>query len=507
MEELRAARLKGKAEPVAAFRLLACVRSAGACARVALRRPRPRARAAARRVGRARSSGGRCELVTIVGEPGVGKSRLVAELIAGLEARVVSGRCLSYGEGITYWPVVEVIKQLGALPADAAAAAALRSLLGRERRPQLAGRDRVGVRQAARAGRPAPRACSTTSSGVRRRSSTSSSMSRCSRPAHRCSCICLARPELSERRGQWPVALRLQPLGEPEVEALLSDAVPPGLRERIARAAGGNPLFVTEMIAMTAGAGGEVVVPATLKALLAARLDQLESAERGVLERGSVEGEVFHRGPVQALVSAESQVTSQLSSLVRKELIRTDKGLFRGEDAFRFCHLLIRDAAYDALPKATRAELHERFADWLDHHGAELVERDEITGYHLEQAHRYRVELGEADDEETRSLGVRAAARLVSAGRRAATSGDHHAVANLLGRALELGLPTHTSACVSRLSSAASLHETGRLSDSAAMLAEASRPQLVSATGASRHLRSSTASGRALRSRSSTSSR
>ena len=84
----------------------------------------------------------------------------------------------------------------------------------------------------------------------------------------------------------------------------------------------------------------------------------------------------------------------RLAALLRKELIRPDRPMLPGDDGFRFCHLLIRDAAYDALPKATRAELHERFADWLEQHGADLVERDEILGYHLEQAYRYRTELG-----------------------------------------------------------------------------------------------------------------
>ena len=103
-------------------------------------------------------------------------------------------------------------------------------------------------------------------------------------------------------------------------------------------------------------------MPATLKALLAARLDQLEAAERGVLERGAVEGELFHRGAVQALAPDEARGAARLTALVRKELIRPDRPLLPAEDGFRFCHLLIRDAAYDALPKATRAELHERFA-------------------------------------------------------------------------------------------------------------------------------------------------
>ena len=145
---------------------------------------------------------------------------------------------------------------------------------------------------------------------------------------------------------------------------------------------------------MAASGGGEVVVPPTIQALLAARLDQLDASERGVLERGAVEGRIFHRGAVQALAPEEPQLMTRLTSLVRKELVRPDTTQLPGDDAFRFRHLLIRDAAYDALPEATRAQMHELFADWLAEHGRDLVELDEILGYHLEQACRYRAELG-----------------------------------------------------------------------------------------------------------------
>ena len=209
------------------------------------------------------------------------------------------------------------------------------------------------------------------------------------------------------------MTLRLEPLGDDDVDELIPERIAGELREKIARAAGGNPLFIEEMLAMAGEADGEVVVPPTLQALLAARLDQLEPAERSVLERGAIEGEIFHRGAVQALAPDETQVTPRLAALVRKELIRPDRPQLAGEDGFRFRHLLIRDAAYDALPKATRAELHERFAAWLEEHGAELVELDEILGYHLEQACRYRAELGLPDDDELAA----AARRRLTAGR------------------------------------------------------------------------------------------
>ena len=183
-------------------------------------------------------------------------------------------------------------------------------------------------------------------------------------------------------------------------------------------------------------------MPPTIQALLAARLDQLDANERSVLERGAVEGNIFHLGGVQALSGEECDVPRHLMGLVRKELLRPDRTQFPGDEAFRFRHLLIRDAAYDALPKATRAELHERFADWLESHGGDLVELDEICGYHLEQAHRFRCELGldddGLDDERTARLARRAAERLGAAGIRALNRNDVGAARVLMERAVAL---------------------------------------------------------------------
>jgi hypothetical protein len=235
------------------------------------------------------------------------------------------------------------------------------------------------------------------------------------------------------------VTFRLEPLGDDDVQELIAEHVPDHLRKRIARAAGGNPLFIEEMLAIAGEANGEVVVPPTLQALLAARLDQLEMEERSVLERGAIEGEIFHRGAVQALSPDDAQVTPRLAALVRKELIRPDKALLAGEDGFRFRHLLIRDAAYEALPKVTRAELHERFATWLEKHGTELVQQDELLGYHLERACRYRQELGTADDG---ALAAAARRRLTAGGHRAALRQDYRAAVSLFERAAALVPPT-----------------------------------------------------------------
>jgi tetratricopeptide (TPR) repeat protein len=193
------------------------------------------------------------------------------------------------------------------------------------------------------------------------------------------------------------------------------------------------------MLAFVGGStnGGEIEIPPTIQALLAARLDQLDPSERHVLERGSVEGEVFHRSAVAALVQDETPVDGHLMALVRKDLLRPESAQLAGEDGYRFRHLLIREAAYESVPKATRAELHEHFASWLETRGAELVELDEIVGYHLEQAVRYRGELGPLTYSD-RITSSHAGELLARAGRRALERGDRRAAANLCERAGQL---------------------------------------------------------------------
>ena len=138
------------------------------------------------------------------------------------------------------------------------------------------------------------------------------------------------------------------------------------MSQPILAAAEGNPLFVQEMATVLRNGDDEVAVPPTIQAVLAARLDQLQAAERTVLEAAAVEGEVFHRDAVQTLTPGEPRLTAQLTALVRKEFVRPDRPALDGEDGFRFRHLLLRDATYDATPKATRCNLHERYADWLE---------------------------------------------------------------------------------------------------------------------------------------------
>jgi class 3 adenylate cyclase/tetratricopeptide (TPR) repeat protein len=428
--------LKGKADPVVAH-LLVSVSAA------------PERRHALPFVGRDReltrildawqraSSEERCELVTVVGDAGVGKSRLVAEALAQIDGRVVRGRCLPYGEGITYWPVVEVVKQLASLPSDPVAAAAIGSLLGTSEHGTLGDEIAWAVRKLLEEQAPIVVVLDDLQWGEETFLDLVESTALLSTGAP-ILLLCMARPEMLERRPGWAGVFQLDPLGREQADALIGDDVEPGLRERITEAAGGNPLFISEMLAMAAE-DAEVEVPPTLKALLAMRLDQLDEAERKVLERGSVEGEIFHRGAVQALAPEETRVTTRLAALVRHQLVRPDRGQILGDDGYRFRHLLIRDAAYDALPKAVRADLHVRFADWLDEHGGALVERDEIVGYHLGQAARYQVELAQPDP----ALANRAARRLATAGRRACDRLDFRTASALLGRAAELVRPHH----------------------------------------------------------------
>jgi class 3 adenylate cyclase/tetratricopeptide (TPR) repeat protein len=436
VEPVEALELKGKAEAVTAFRLRS-VRDAPERSHETPFVGRETELAFIQTAWERARAQRLCELLAIVGDAGVGKSRLVAEALDSFDAHVVHGHCLPYGEGITYWPVVEVLKQLDTLPPDPEAAAAIRSVLGEADSPasaeEIAWAFRKTLEHAA-SEQPLVVVFDDVHWGEESFLDLIEHVALLSAGAP-ILLVCIARLELAERHPISSAPLRLEPLRPEDVEQLIPDRIAASLRERISRAAGGNPLFIGEMLAMAGGEDGDVVVPPTLKALLAARLDQLDTSERAVLECGAVEGEVFHRGAVQALAPAEPAVTPRLASLVRKELIAPDKPLILDEDGFRFRHLLIRDSAYEALPKTARAELHERFAAWLEKHGAGLVELDELLGYHLEQAVRYHGELGRPAEE---ALAPRAREFLTTAGRRALRRLDFPAAAGLLERAAAL---------------------------------------------------------------------
>jgi class 3 adenylate cyclase len=446
--EERQLELRGKAEPVAAYPLLRAVGELSRRSDVPIVGRERERRALDDAWERVRSERA-CHLFTILGSAGVGKSRLTAEFVASLEdVPVVRGRCLSYGDGITYWPLVEAVLQLDRRPTDPRAVAAIASLLGESDEPATADEIAWAFRRLLEESAPLVCVFDDLHWAEPTFLDLLDHLTDWSRDAP-ILLVCIARPELLDRRPTWAggklnvTTVLLEPLTADQtdelIELLLGDAeLDDALLGRIRDAAEGNPLFVEQMLAMVAESpSGDVVVPPTIQALLAARLDQLDPSERGVLERGAVEGKIFHRGGVQALAPDEPDVPLKLMALVRKELVRPDRTQLTGDDAYRFRHLLIRDAAYDGLPKAARAELHERFAGWLETHGSDLVELDEILGYHLEQAHRYRTELG-LRGEETEELARRAADRFAAGAERAAVRHDARAAVTLFERAVAL---------------------------------------------------------------------
>ena len=202
-------------------------------------------------------------------------------------------------------------------------------------------------------------------------------------------------------------------------------------------AAEGNPLFLEQLVAMRAD-DPAVRTPPTIQALLAARIDALPIRERRVIEAASIEGRGFHRGAVRALVDQKRSVDAALAALVGRELIRPDRSEIPGETGYRFTHILVRDAAYDLLPKRRRADLHVAYADWLAGRDDPGSAADEIVGYHLEQAYEYRSQLGRAGDDRHRELAARASGHLSDAGRRALAAGDRGGASNLLERAVAL---------------------------------------------------------------------
>jgi class 3 adenylate cyclase/tetratricopeptide (TPR) repeat protein len=399
-----------------------------------------------------------CELITVVGEPGVGKSRLVREFrsATGSRARFVVGRCLSYGEGITYWPLAEIVKEV-----TGSDVSALRGIIGDD---VAAGRIAGAVGLGGSAGsseeihwaaRKFLEALATDHPLVvvlddihwaePRFLDLIEYLSGFSRNAQ-ILLVCLARPDLVERRPSWTIPrqnaslLTLEPLPQDKARSLVEHLEPqlPILeRERVLDAAEGNPLFVEQLLAFLSEGGEAEGLPPSLHALLTARIDGLEATQRTVIECAAVEGRSFHRGAVFELVPPETQpfVMSTLLALVRRGLVRPARSDFTGDDGFRFGHVLIRDAAYEAILKRRRAELHRQLADWLESKARDrLDEYEEVLGYHLEQAFRYHTEIGQPD-QEARKLGAHAARHLGRAGERALARGDVGAASALLERA------------------------------------------------------------------------
>ena len=264
--------------------------------------------------------------------------------------------------------------------------------------------------------------------------------------AHPILLVCLARPELLETRPAWGAVrptrslLVLDALSEDESRRLVENAAPgelgSGAAARIVETAEGNPLFLEQLVAVGTETG-TATLPTSIQAVLAARIDRLEPGERAVLEEASVQGRSFYVGALEA------PAASHLVSLVNRQLIGPERAELAGQDAFRFAHVLIREAAYRRLPRQRRAELHEHVAGWL---GALPGAHDETVGHHLAEAYRQRAELGRPD----RELARAAAERLATAADASLLRGDPSAGARLLERAAALADPRRRAAAGAR---------------------------------------------------------
>jgi len=533
VEEVEPLELKGKSEPVPAYRLLG-VRASSA---VPTRRSAPL-------VGRdaeltvletaldesmASSS---CRQVTIVGDAGVGKSRLTSEFLAASARRAlaVSGRCLPYGDGITFWPVAEAVKTLSGIvndddaksatsklaaladPAGDGVTARLASALGLSIEPFPVEELFWAVRRLL-AHLAAERPVIFVVEDIHWAEPTMLALiehlvQACDAPVL---VVCPTRPELLEGSPEWSTGERsarivLEPLDPDDSKSMIESLLGGGsldgdVLERVVTASEGNPLFAEQLLRMMVDeqviqldAGtwrfedelSEIHVPPTIQALLASRLDTLEPSERSVIEPASVVGYIFPEEAVTALAPPDvaPRVGSELATLAHKHLVRpVEEG---ADGAHRFHHIMIRDTAYDGILKRARAELHTRFVTWADLANRDRgVEFEEILGYHLEQAWRYLSELGPLD-ERGREIGEDGSRRLASAGRRAFARGDIPGAASLLGRAAALLPADHRARLAVLPEYGEALLLTGSFEDALDVLDEAARYAEVAPVPAAR---------------------
>lgn len=396
-----------------------------------------------------------CQLSILVGEPGIGKTRLAREFLAGVgeEASVLVGRCTSYGEGATWLPLLEILRQAGLETTEALSSLlsgdpdgglvtrCLANLLGLSDEPNSLGETTWAFRrlfEALAARGPlvlvfedvhwAQRALLDLIGQLAERASGPMLV------------LCLSRPELLETlAGQAQHALTLESLSEAEVSALvdaLQAELAAGVRARVVELAEGNPLFAEQLVAhaQEEDAEGLDLAPPSIEALLASRLDLVSSEERALLQAAAVIGRRFPRAAaVELSKTRPAHAGISLRSLTDRGFVRPGADV----DSLAFHHALTRNVVYAEIPKRARADLHEGYATWFEEARAELVELNEVLGYHLEQAARYKAELGEPDA----ALAEKAAGHLAAAGRRALLHVDEPAAASLLGRALDLTRP------------------------------------------------------------------
>jgi len=409
----------------------------------------------------------RAQLYTIYGEPGVGKSRLIREFAAGVEgATILGGRSLPYGEGITYWPIAEMVKVAAGITDDdpvQEAVAKLRAACGDDAVADLLALA-VGVLEGIELERSqqeiawAAREWAAELAAAQPLILVFEDIHWAEDPlldlvehlAERVKdapllIICLARPELLDLRPGWgggrvrATAIELEPLAPTEseelVDALLADRnLSATDRAALLETTEGNPLFVEETTRMLLEGGSSKRIPDTLQAMIAARIDRLPRNEKTLLQRASVVGRIFWEGAIARLAPDLVELEPVLDDLLQRDfLTRESRSTISGEPAYRFKHVLIRDVAYSGLTKGARAELHQGVALWLtERTGEELLE---IRAYHLDQAATLLEELDGAVPAE---LATAASTALEAAGRRALAREANRAARRLLLRSVEL---------------------------------------------------------------------
>ncbi|GAB3767676.1 class 3 adenylate cyclase/tetratricopeptide (TPR) repeat protein [Nocardioides ginsengisegetis] len=462
----------------------------------------------------------RGHLVTVLGDPGIGKTRLVDDFVRriGDRAQVVGGRCVSYGQGITYWPVVQLLRQALGLTGNESEEGT-RHVVARLGEGVPDWEQVVELVLPLLGGSGEPGRCDQTSWSVARvleqlalrrplvvtvddlHWAEPTLVELLERVRDEVAdlpllFVCQARPELLDRQPGWgggslnSTLFALDPFSTAQtgtsITGLLGGPVPPEVAVAVADWAGGNPLFVEEITAHLVeegvlvqddGAGWVLVgdlsqarVPPTVSALIAARLDRLPVAERQLLERVSVVGLELTTYDALALVDDAATVEHLLSVLARRDLLRRTRG--RQGDTWAFRHVLVREAAYAALPKELRAELHERFAARLETSASDAgPERVAFVAHHLEAAARLRHEVTPGSPEAI-GLAIRAATTLAAAAQEAVDRDDSPAAEGLLRGALTLsGLaPAARRDLMARLN--ALLLGRGRIADSKALIEE-----------------------------------
>jgi class 3 adenylate cyclase/tetratricopeptide (TPR) repeat protein len=524
VESVEPRSMKGKAEPVECYRLVGVLAGTAAPPR-AFTSPivgRERELEDLRRAFERSVQDRTCVLFTVLGAAGAGKSRLVEEFLShvGESAQILVGRCLPYGEGITYWPVAQALRaamELHDFDEPEQVRSGLDAILaGDDHADAIAARlsEVLGIAE----GHSAPEE---TAWAIRRFLEILASersviavwddihwaepalLDAIDHIADWASdapilLLCTARPEFLDSRQEWGAgkqrasALTLPPLPADASTQLIAnllggEGLPADAADRVADAGGGNPLFVEQMVSMLMDDGlvvldeggrenggwtpvgdlSTIAVPPSVAALLAARLERLSDEERRAIGSAAVIGKDFYLGAVRELLPEPDRANAGplVRALVRKELVREARSTIPGEDAFEFRHILIRDAAYAAIPKERRAEQHRRFADWCVRIAGERIEElEEIVGYHLEQAFRNRESIGALDDE-ARALATEASARLGSAGMRAYDRPDTAAAINLLRRADALLPPDDPGRSANLTILAHALFDAGRIDD------------------------------------------